>query len=91
MPKHALEVPGYDGDLKKLAEAAYGMRYDRVAEYIGHSAAELERQQAGDYGRGNVQLAALLEEAARLEREQEVLFQRIWQLCRPHMERRGEL
>ncbi len=84
--RHPLEIPGYGGALPQLVQLIFGMRYDRVADFFELARIELLRQEAGDLERSRVQLAALLEDAARRCAEERDTFERIWNLCRPHMQ-----
>lgn len=83
--KHPTEIDGWESSLPELAAAVHQMRYDRVEEFHRYSAAELTRQAAGDWAKEHMQLASLLEAAARAEVEQEVRFSQIWELCKPYM------
>lgn len=42
--RHPLHIKGYNGSLSELASAIGAMRYDKVAELLGHLAKELVRQ-----------------------------------------------
>lgn len=85
-PKHPTEVEGYDGLIEDLVADVHRMRYDVVAEFYGLCAADLRRQAEGDMGRARPQLAVLLGEAAAAAEEQQQLFERIYNLCKPHMD-----
>lgn len=84
-PKHPKTLKGFKGSLFELAEHLHRMRYDAVMEFYQHSAAELRRQASGDEMRGRPQLAALLTEAAEIAEEQRAQFERLWNLCWPHL------
>jgi hypothetical protein len=84
-PEHKTTVDGYENRSQLLCELIHRMRYDKVKEFYGHSAAELRRQAAGDRARDRTQLATLLEEAASAAEEQQKRFSRIWRLCKLHM------
>lgn len=83
--KHPTEINGWESFFPELATAVHQMRYDRVEEFHRHSATELMRQASGDRAKDRVQLASLLEAAARAEIDQSVRFAQIWELCKPHM------
>lgn len=85
-PKHRTTVEGYEGSSKNLSKRIHLMRYDAVAEYYEHTAAELRRQAVGDQGRGRHKLAALLMEAADMAEQQRQKFSEIYNLCKLYIQ-----
>ncbi len=83
--KHTVQVAGYDGSLRELAEAVLRLRYDKVEEFFQHCVTELRRQADGDRKRGRRQLAKMLDAAAKIAKQQRVQFSRIFALCKPYM------
>ncbi len=83
--EHPIELPGYEGTLRTLAEDIHRLRYDKVVEFYHHALTELHRQATNDRELGHPQLAQLLDEAAGDVLDLRELFSRIYALCRPYM------
>ena len=83
---HPTDVPGYEHNLPELVRRILTMRYDRVAEFFDLARAELLRQERNDLDMHHVQLAALLEDSARLCEAQWERFERMWNLCKPYLQ-----
>lgn len=87
--KHPVTVEGFDGTLQELAQKVCAMRYDQVAEFFFHLGVDLDRQMIADRKRNRTKLASLLYIASDQAFKLKGQFDRIFQLCKPHMH--GEL
>lgn len=85
MKKHSVEVDGFDGNLEELAQAVFGMRYDRVVDFLEHAGKELRRQSEGDKGRGRMKLSKLLSDAEQKTKELQEIMEEIFLICKPFM------
>lgn len=86
MPKrHPISVGGFTGSLEELATQIAAMRYDAVAELLGHLETQFQRQASADEKRGRVKLAGLLRAFSTRLRRIQAAMQQIFQFCVPHM------
>jgi len=83
--KHSVAVKGFDGSLEELAERICRMRYDKVAEFFGHCTEELRHQSNQDMKTGRTALAILLTSAWGIANVERLQFEKIFELCKPHM------
>tara|TARA_Y100000310_G_C20117933_1_gene550134 strand:- start:80 stop:352 length:273 start_codon:yes stop_codon:yes gene_type:complete len=87
MDKHPDSVEKYDGTLKELAHDVIRMKYSSVAEFFGYCKDELVREATGDYVRGRVKLASMLEDAVNTTDILKNQMDKIWNLCEPYMKK----
>ncbi len=83
--KHPVEVAGYSDSLEELATAILRMRYDKVEEFFGHCALELQRQADADRKKGRHELSLMLYGTMSMTKIQQQQFSRIFALCKSHM------
>lgn len=82
--KHPQTVGNFS--LDELAKNVGKMRYDKLAEFIGLLATDLQQQRAGDQQKGRTKLAAALDLASiHLTRAEEEI-NTAWKICKPYME-----
>ncbi len=83
--KHPLNVKGYTGDHKKLAEEIANMRYDQVVIFLDALADDLNRQAKGDIKRSRVNLATELLKASFSIKEAKLCIDKAWKISEPFM------
>lgn len=85
-PKHPTGVEGWSGTLEELAQAIGKMRYDKVAEFVGHFARHTESEAKKDTADGKVRLPDKLFSASKYLYLAQVGYDQAWEICKPYME-----
>lgn len=81
---HPTTIPQYPINMEDLAQDVACLRYDKVAEFLGHLSNELQKQKDGDEARGRVQLASRLEETVHALYFAKDRMWETWNLCAPY-------
>ena len=82
---HPQDVLKYAGTLQDLARDIANLRYDKIVEFLGYLATEINQQAVGDKEKGREQLASALEIAAKLLDKAAHKFEGIWRICEPYI------
>lgn len=79
--KHPNVINGMSA--KEFAYKLSKLRYDALADFMGHLHDAVREDQAKDKSKGRHNLALLLGEAAQGIKEAEKKFDEIWEICEP--------
>jgi len=85
MEKHPNQVTITNGSPEELAETFGRTSYEYQKEFFEKLRSEYEKQSLADKKRGNPQLSNLLFFLALTLYLVTETFQKIWEICKPHM------
>ena len=82
---HPTTIPGWDGDLKQLAEAVEKMCYGCGAEFLHYLSAAFKERSVADLKAGKSQLAEMLGNVHQYLADASVALEQTWKFCEPFM------
>ena len=85
MDKHPTSV-NVELQLERLAAEIANLRYDALAEFIGHLQQQILAQSKGDMAKGREKLAAELLKASNHLAFTETYVEAAWTISKPHMQ-----
>lgn len=85
--KHVMTVPKYSGTLKELAVDISNMRYDAVADFLGHLSDAIFLQVRQDAARSRAILADTLLDTYASLRAATMSMRSVWRICEPFMKK----
>jgi hypothetical protein len=87
--EHQTLLPGFQS-LQEAAEAICNLRYDALAELIGHMQDKLWADATADYDRDRKKLATALTQAGNLAGNFSLAVEDAWKICKPYMDQSKE-
>jgi len=84
--KYPGTVEKYPDNLKELARYVCNLRYDRLAEFLGYCGEYLREDSIADAERGYPQVSNLLDKVSDNIGISMSFTERLWRICKPHME-----
>ncbi len=82
---HLMNVPGWSGSLKELADALGDLRYDALRDFLAALSEKLERDKIADYDRKRIRLGIELHHASAALDKAFRNIDEAWRISEPFM------
>ena len=82
---HTDTIEKYPGSLQELAAELGDLKYDALAEFLGHLSAKIQLDGDKDAGRRRHKLAHELHDCAKQLAGAQSSIERAWDICEPFM------